>query len=242
MKKFYSLFAAVILAASVNAQTTVNYVFGDQGWANSTILNAGSIDSNINFTAAKNEASNPPTYFTSGNNVRLYYSANGNGCSMTLLPINGAKITDLVINAVSGNTPLVKFSVDGQTSQTATLTGTTYTISGIEAANSLTFQNANTTSAQLRITSISVTYSLPTMAVVDVNSAKTNLVKNTVVGNTMMFTAKADIQILNMNGQVVKTASVNENTSLEVSSLAKGMYVVTATVNGKTVSQKIIKK
>lgn len=242
MKKFYSLFAAVILAASVNAQTTVNYVFGDQGWANSTILNAGSIDSNINFTAAKNEASNPPTYFTSGNNVRLYYSANGNGCSMILLPINGAKITDLVINAVSGNTPLVKFSVDGQTSQTATLTGTTYTISGIEAANSLTFQNANTTSAQLRITSISVTYSLPTMAVVDVNSAKTNLVKNTVVGNTMMFTAKADIQILNMNGQVVKTASVNENTSLEVSSLAKGMYVVTATVNGKAVSQKIIKK
>ena len=242
MKKFYSLFAAVILAASVNAQTTVNYVFGDQGWANSTILNAGSIDSNINFTAAKNEASNPPTYFTSGNNVRLYYSANGNGGSMTLLPINGAKITDLVINAVSGNTPLVKFSVDGQTSQTATLTGTTYTISGIEAANSLTFQNANTTSAQLRITSISVTYSLPTMAVVDVNSAKTNLVKNTVVGNTMMFTAKADIQILNMNGQVVKTASVNENTSLDVATLAKGMYVVTATVNGKAVSQKIIKK
>ncbi len=242
MKKFYSLFAAVILAASVNAQTTVNYVFGDQGWANSTILNAGSIDSNINFTAAKNEASNPPTYFTSGNNVRLYYSANGNGCSMTLLPINGAKITDLVINAVSGNTPLVKFSVDGQTSQTATLTGTTYTISGIEAANSLTFQNANTTSAQLRITSISVTYSLPTMAVVDVNSAKTNLVKNTVVGNTMMFTAKADIQILNMNGQVVKTASVNENTSLDVATLTKGMYIVTAIVNGKTVSQKIIKK
>ena len=242
MKKFYSLFAAVILAASVNAQTTVNYVFGDQGWANSTILNAGSIDSNINFTAAKNEASNPPTYFTSGNNVRLYYSANGNEGSMTHLPINGAKITDLVINAVSGNTPLVKFSVDGQTSQTATLTGTTYTISGIEAANSLTFQNANTTSAQLRITSISVTYSLPTMAVVDVNSAKTNLVKNTVVGNTMMFTAKADVQILNMNGQVVKTASVNENTSLDVATLTKGMYIVTAIVNGKTISQKIIKK
>ena len=57
-----------------------------------------------------------------------------------------------------------------------------------------------------------------------------------------MFNAKADIQILNMNGQVVKTASVNENTSLEVSSLAKGMYVVTANVNGKAVSQKIIKK
>ena len=45
-----------------------------------------------------------------------------------------------------------------------------------------------------------------------------------------------------MNGQVVKSASVNENTSLNVADLAKGMYIVTGTVNGKAVSEKIIKK
>lgn len=82
----------------------------------------------------------------------------------------------------------------------------------------------------------------PILAVGDVNATKANLVKNTVVSNTIMFAAKADVQILNMNGQIVKTASVNENTSLDVASLAKGMYFVTAIVNGKAVSEKIIKK
>ena len=81
-----------------------------------------------------------------------------------------------------------------------------------------------------------------TLAVVDANATKTNLVKNTVVGNNIMFAIEAEVQILNMNGQVVRTATVNENTSLDVASLAKGMYVVTATVNGKAVSQKVIKK
>ena len=244
MKKFYSLFAAVILAASVNAQTTVNFVFSAQGYANSTVLTEGTIDTNLNFTIAQNDGSNPPAYYTSGTNVRFYYdsSGNGNGGGMTIVPLNGAKITSLVINGVSNYTPTVKYSVDGGAKQTATLAGNIYTIAGLNAETSLMFQNANVTSQQLRITSIAVTYELNTMAVGDVNATKVNLVKNTVVGNTILFAAKADVQILNMNGQVVKTASVNENTSLDVATLAKGMYVVTANVNGKAVSQKIIKK
>lgn len=81
-----------------------------------------------------------------------------------------------------------------------------------------------------------------TLAVGNASATKANLVKNTVVSNTMIFAAKADVQIVNMNGQVVKTASVNENTSLDVASLANGTYIVTGNVNGKVVSQKIIKK
>ena len=45
-----------------------------------------------------------------------------------------------------------------------------------------------------------------------------------------------------MNGQVVKSATVAEGTSMNVSSLTPGMYIVTGSVNGKAVSQKIIKK
>ena len=45
-----------------------------------------------------------------------------------------------------------------------------------------------------------------------------------------------------MAGQVVKTAEVKDNSRLDVSNLAKGTYVVTAIVNGKAVSQKVIKK
>lgn len=79
------------------------------------------------------------------------------------------------------------------------------------------------------------------LAVTDVNGVKINLVKNTNVNNTIVFGAKANVQILNVNGQVVKTASVVENTNLDVSSLAKGMYIISAEVNGQKVSQKIIK-
>lgn len=79
------------------------------------------------------------------------------------------------------------------------------------------------------------------LAVSDVSGIKINLVKNTNVKNTIVFGAKANVQIISANGQVVKTAAVNENTTLDVSSLAKGMYIITADVNGQKVSQKVIK-
>ena len=45
-----------------------------------------------------------------------------------------------------------------------------------------------------------------------------------------------------MNGQVVKTANVTENSRLNVSELPKGIYIVSGTVNGQAVSQKVMKK
>lgn len=78
-------------------------------------------------------------------------------------------------------------------------------------------------------------------AVSDVTKAKVSLVKNTVVGEAIAFANAADIQIINTAGQVVKTAKVTEGSTLNVSSLAKGVYIVTGTVNGEKVSQKIIK-
>ncbi len=80
------------------------------------------------------------------------------------------------------------------------------------------------------------------LSVSNVNGTKVTLVKNTIVNNTVVFGAKANVNIVNANGQVVKTAAVADGTSLDVSSLSKGMYIITAEVNGQTVSQKIIKK
>jgi hypothetical protein len=80
------------------------------------------------------------------------------------------------------------------------------------------------------------------MAVSDVNSVKTSLVKNTLVKETILFAKDANIQIVNTAGQVVKTANVTAGSELNVSSLAKGVYIVTGTVNGERVSQKIIKE
>ncbi len=76
----------------------------------------------------------------------------------------------------------------------------------------------------------------------EVSFAKINFVKNTVVTNEVSFLKDAKVQIINLSGQVVKSASVKENQSLNVSELPKGVYIVTGVVDGKAVSQKIIKK
>jgi hypothetical protein len=79
------------------------------------------------------------------------------------------------------------------------------------------------------------------LATVDASKDKFSLVKNTVVKETIVFAKNADVQIVNATGQVVKSAKVTNGTSLDVSSLEKGIYIVTGSVNGQKVSQKIIK-
>lgn len=81
-----------------------------------------------------------------------------------------------------------------------------------------------------------------TLAVGNVNATKANLVKNTVVTNEIIFGETSKVSVFSMNGQLVKTADATENARLNVSELPKGMYLVSGTVNGKAVSQKIIKK
>lgn len=80
------------------------------------------------------------------------------------------------------------------------------------------------------------------LAVGDVNATKANLVKNTIVANEIIFGEAAKVTVTNLAGQVVKTADVAKDATLNVSELVKGTYIVTGTVNGKAVSQKIIKK
>lgn len=85
-------------------------------------------------------------------------------------------------------------------------------------------------------------YEKGTMAVNDLSKSKFSLVKNTLVGESIAFAKTADIQIINASGQVVKAAKVTEGSTLNVSSLAKGVYIITGSVNGEKVAQKVIKK
>ncbi|MEN2434231.1 choice-of-anchor D domain-containing protein [Weeksellaceae bacterium A-14] len=80
------------------------------------------------------------------------------------------------------------------------------------------------------------------LAVGDINTINTKLVKNTLVDNALVFSANAEVKIYNVSGQLVKTARVSENTAVDVAGFAKGIYVVTGIVDGKAISQKIIKK
>lgn len=80
------------------------------------------------------------------------------------------------------------------------------------------------------------------LGVGEVVKSKYMLVSNTLVGSTISFAADSKVEIYNMNGQLVKTADVKKGSTLDVSSLPKGTYVVNGTVNGNKVSQKVVKK
>ena len=79
------------------------------------------------------------------------------------------------------------------------------------------------------------------LSTVDASKSKFSLVKNTVVNETIVFAKNADVQIINATGQVVKSAKVTEGSTLNISSLTKGIYIVTGSVNGEKVAQKIVK-
>lgn len=97
------------------------------------------------------------------------------------------------------------------------------------------------TTGALRFDNVKISYAAM-LAVSDLNITKVKFIKNTLVDSIVEFTAKTNVKIYNVSGQLVKSAAVNEGTSLDVSALAKGVYVVAGEVDGQSVSQKIIKK
>ncbi|WP_313502956.1 T9SS type A sorting domain-containing protein [Kaistella carnis] len=246
MKKFYSLVAIAMFSVTAIAQTTL---FSEDFASVTTGDNTGTNGQN----APWNGNDNFPTVvkaYQAGGAVKIGTgSLTGSITTKALdLSTDGGDFT--VTLDVKGWTNVegdIKVTVTGLASQSATYQATrtdafetkTFTFTGGTAGSTVTIE---TTSKRAFIDNVKIVTNPVILAVGDVNATKVNLVKNTVVENNILFAAKADVQILNMSGQVVKTAVVNENTSLDVTSLSKGMYVVTATVNGKAVSQKIMKK
>ena len=89
------------------------------------------------------------------------------------------------------------------------------------------------------------TYPSNTLSVGDITKTKNIFLKNTMVDNTLSFQTKgnATVRVYNTNGQLVKSATISaQNANVNVANLPKGNYVVTAELDGETVSQKILKK
>lgn len=104
-------------------------------------------------------------------------------------------------------------------------------------------QDAANNTPTIVIDEISInTNPLSTLAISDINSLKARFIKNTVTNTEIVFGAKSTVNIYNMNGQIVKSANVENGTSLNIASLPKGTYIVSGEVEGKKVAQKIIKK
>lgn len=254
MKKIFTILA-VAAVSIVSAQTTFDYILNNQGFSNAQAVTTGNIVAGkITYDAQKNGASNAPSFYTAGGGtVRLYSStATGDGNSYAVKAATGVKlnvvkiVTPGTVGADNYAPSTAVITVDGVVVPTvydpADTTNATYLVTPSSPASTVVIKNGQTgASAQIRIKSINITYT-DNLAVGDVNASKVNLVKNTVVANELIFGQAANVSVINMAGQVVKTAEVKENTKLDVSNLAKGTYVVTATVNGQAVSQKVIKK
>lgn len=151
-------------------------------------------------------------------------------------------VTYIVDNSVTPATNTATLQINSQPLLTNALgTGTASSTIGAVAIR----QSGNATSGtgNISISNLVARVFNATLAVSDVKNVKGSFVKNTFVkNNEITFGANAkDVKVYNMFGQMVKTASVKENGTLNVSELTKGNYIVTGIVNNEPVSQKILK-
>ena len=134
---------------------------GSSGTYTNFSATSGTVDDLLSFTTAKNGGTTAPAYNSNNNDLRLYYSSNGNGGSITITPAQGITFTGFVLTATTS--PSVKYSVDGGTATSVSASNqNVYTVSGISVSSSLTIQNVNTSNTQLRIKTISLSYTAPT--------------------------------------------------------------------------------
>lgn len=97
----------------------------------------------------------------------------------------------------------------------------------------------------LAIDDFSLTPKNSTLSVNGISKTKNIFLKNTIIDNTMSFQTKgnASVKVYDVNGKLVKSNMISaQNSNVDVSSLPKGNYVVTAELNGEKVSLKVIKK
>ena len=210
MKKHlrYLLTLLLVMVASVGwGQTTYTIGWGtasgDEGTYTNFTGTGGTVEGILSYTTEKNSSQTNPAYNANSSELRLYYNAQGNGCSITLTPAEGITITGIVMK--TSLSPSVNYFVDGGTATTITASSNTYTISGISATTSLKIQNANTSNTQLRIKTIAITYSSSTPSTAVATSVT---IDNTSITNTDIFAGMAA-------GQLTATVKDDTDTPIE---------------------------
>ena len=150
-------------------------------------------------------------------------------------------LTYIVDNTIASPTNTATLQINSQPLLTnATGIGTApAALSGIAIREA---GSATTGTGTVTLDNLVVKTYTPSLSTIDFNSQKLNLVKNTKVTNEITFGEKANVKIYNLSGSLVKSVSVENGTTLDVSSLSKGIYIIKGDVNGETVVQKIIKQ
>ncbi|AZA80646.1 hypothetical protein C1637_12565 [Chryseobacterium lactis] len=265
MKKVFTIFGIAAMAFVANAQQTVALsedfaAYSAGGNTASTGTNAPNGVDVYNPGTATNPIA-PVANFPAGSKA---YSAGGM-VKLGTSSATGSMTSKTLDLSTDGGNVVITFDVKGWTGTPSTLTvkvtnladqtvtyaavmsGTpeskTVNFTGGQANSTVTFETTNA-SFRAYLDNIVIKTVGGTLAVSDVKNKKAgNFVKNTLVkNNEITFGSDAkDVKVFNMNGQVVKEASVKQNGSVNVAELTKGNYIVTGTVNNQLVSQKILK-
>ena len=182
-----------------NGEYTIGWgtATGTEGTYKNFTATSGSVDDILSFTTAQNNGTNPPAYNEGSSELRLYYHTGGNGGSITITPEEGITFTSAVIT--TSTVPTVKYSVDGGSLTSVSVSNNTYTISNIEASSSLMIQNANTTNTQLRIKTIKLSYEVES-ATPKPTSITASVDRAFYVGNTIK---KSDITLVDDLGNEI---------------------------------------
>lgn len=138
---------------------------GSAGTFTNFTATSGSVTSLLSFSTAKHDELTTPAYNENNSELRLYNNGNNsssttNGGSITITPADGITITGFVITAASGYTPTTKYKIGTGSATAVSWNTTTATVSSISctSASPLTIQNCHTSSQQLRIKTIAITY------------------------------------------------------------------------------------
>ncbi|MDQ0592863.1 hypothetical protein QFZ37_001232 [Chryseobacterium ginsenosidimutans] len=264
MKKIYFL-SSLAFATLAFAQTTLL----SENFGTTTSLPTGWTSTNISAGWNASTASVSSGYVgVSGGSNAVFSGTGTNGVTHTLSYSNLSTLGYNTITIIWGGRGTSAFaqnvdfqwSIDGTNWNNVTYTysknsGSWALVNG-GVAIQLPVQAENTSTLSLRWSSVTSNlgnYRIDDVKVIGIangslatNETKSNkntFVKNTFVkSNEITFgTQVKDVKVYNMFGQVVKTASVKENESLNVAELQKGNYIVTGIVNNQPVSQKILK-
>lgn len=262
MKKFYSLFATVIISAAAFAQTTI--YSENMGTATATTaISANTFQNGSPITysgtgdvrATNNSSTTNYPEASAGANVMI----NAIGENFIISGINTTNYQNIQLflgqrkaTTAANNELTIEVSSDG-TNWTAlsysrpTGTGTANwayinPTGTIPATSSLSIRFTGTNTTEWRIDDVKLTGTSTSLAVSDIKNVKGSFIKNSfVTDDEIVFGSQVkDVKVYNMLGQVVKT-SAKDSVILNVAELTRGNYIVTGTVNNQPVSQKILK-
>lgn len=244
MKKLYSLFAVAIFTATVSAQGTETFT---NVTAPGNTYAAGSYtgDNGVTWTfsgARKVTATDNITGTSIGfgdTGIRSVSASSGlNGVGSVTYTVRsyftGSTAANRTIQVYVNGTMYDSYTLDAMsTNYTRTLNA--------NVSGNVVIEFRSTGSRQIVLDDVSWT-AAASLGTVEVKGKKELFVKNTLVDNEIYFGAKSHVKVYNVSGKLIKSASVAENGVLNVAELQKGIYFVTGVVNGKNISEKVIKK